>query len=100
MAEQITVKLHVYGIFHSYYHNQEEIILNLPKQSNLIALGQALWDDIKNKNPQFDEEKMASIKELIQISVFAKSDTILKDLESYQLSSSENLSILPPVCGG
>jgi molybdopterin converting factor small subunit len=97
MKQKLKVKLQLYGIFHNYYKNQKEVILELSEQSNfLFQLREALCQDIKIKNPDLDED---NVMKIIDSSVFVKNDIIL-DTNNYRLTGEETLAILPPVCGG
>ena len=83
------LKLDLYGAFRQLGVNN--FILEVPENSTVGGLRQIVKEHIKDNNAQISEQ-------LIQMSVFATDESVLKDND--ELENIQSLSLLPPVCGG
>lgn len=85
----MNIKLDLYGAFRQLGVNN--FILDVPVNSTVGSLRQIVKGLLKDNKAQISEQ-------LIQMSVFATDESILKDTDA--LIDVKSLSLLPPVCGG
>lgn len=87
----IQVNIQMFGEFH-HYLTKDIIHIEIPKNSPLSYVRQALAEEIQKTTPYVD------LSSLINSSALANENEILKD--SFNLKENTTLAILPPVCGG